>query len=236
MSYTARKLITKAFFLSGVASRSLQTISADQLTEGLELLNALLAFKTAQQRLIPYYEEYSLTAVLGQEKYFIPGLISVETLTFYIGSIRFQMNEQQRKQYFGSPRVDNVNTLPYNWHTERVVGGSDLYIYFTPNTTYPLKIWGKFGLDSITSENTDLSLIYDQFYIEYLRYALAEYICADYNITFQPQSQQKLNELESMLTDISPMDLSIKKISSFSSEGAHGDIYLDANLAHGWRR
>jgi hypothetical protein len=235
MTYTAKKLITKAYYLSGIASRTLQTVTADQLSEGLDLLNGLLAAKTAHQRLIPYFEEYSFPAVIGQEKYFIPGLIAVDTFVFYIGSVRFSMLELQRRDYFGSPRVDNVQSLPYNWHIERTIGGSNLFIYFVPNTNYPLRIVGKFGLDSITDENVDLSTIYDQYYIEYLRYALAEYICADNNITFQPQSQQKLNELEKILTDISPMDLSIKKMSTLTTTSDRCDIYLDANIAKGWR-
>jgi len=54
MVYTARKLITKAYYLSQVISRSLQTVTAEQVTDGLELLNALIDFKRSDLRLIPY--------------------------------------------------------------------------------------------------------------------------------------------------------------------------------------
>jgi len=233
MAYTARQLITKSYYLSGIVARRLQSVSGNQLSDGLDLLNDLLAVKTVDQRLIPYYREYALTAVIGQEKYFIADLIAVETFTFNIGSVRYSTTPASRKQYFGTGRVDTIQSLPYNWHIERKLGGSDLYIYFLPNTNYPMKIWGKFGLTEVADENVDLSLTYDKFYIEYLRYALAEYICADYNIMFQPQSAQKLKELEYTLIDLSPKDLTLQKFSTLQSDT--GVNYADVNLGRGWR-
>lgn len=235
MSYTARKLITNAYYLSGIVARELQTVSGQQLEDGMDLLNALLAVKTAHQELIPYYEEYSFNAVASQEKYFVPNLIAVESFTFNIGPVRFSMRPMGREQYFGSSRVDNIGSLPYNWHVERAYGGANVYLYFVPNTNYPLKIWGKFGLDSVANENVDLSTVYDAFYIEYLRYALAEYICAEYNITFQPQSQKKLDELEQILLNISPQDLSLRSMSTLGDDHNRADIYADASIGKGWR-
>jgi hypothetical protein len=233
MSYTARELITKAYYLSGIVARNLQTVTGDQLSDGLDLLNGLLAVKTAHQQLIPYYKEYAFAAVIGQEKYLIPNLIAVETFTFNIGSVRYSMLPVSRGKYFGTGRVDNITSLPYDWHIERVKGGANLYIYFLPNTTYPLKIWGKFGLDEVTTENFDLSTVYDNFYIEYLRFGLAEYICSDYNIVLQPQAQKKLDEIENILIDISPKDLHITKLSTLQSDT--GINYADVNIGRGWR-
>ena len=233
MSYTARKLITQAYYLSGVGSRDFETISGDKLSNGLDLLNGLLAVKTAQQQLIPYYREHSITAVIGQEKYNVTNLIAVETFTFNIGSVRYSMLSQTRGVYFGNGRVDNIQSLPYNWHAERVLGGTDLYIYFSPNTAYPMKIWGKFGLDEAPTENFDLLTVYDKFYIEYLRFGLAEYICSDANIMLAPQSQKKLDEIENILIDISPKDLRITKLSSLQSQA--GLNYGDVNCGNGWR-
>jgi hypothetical protein len=233
MAYTARKLIANSYYLSGIVARTLQSVSGEQLTDGLDLLNALLAVKAMHQTLIPYYREYSFNAVIGQEKYSIPKLIELETLTFNIGSVRYSMMAQSRNKYFGTGRVDNIQSLPFEWHCERSRDGSDLYIYFTPNVAYPMKIWGKFGFTAVANENVDLSLTYDAFYIEYLRYALAEYICAEYNITFQPQSAQKLKEIETELKDISPKDLTIKKLTTLSSET--GFNWGDVNIGHMWR-
>lgn len=233
MAYTARKLIINSYYLSGIVSRGLQSVSGEQLTDGLDLLNALLAVKSIHQNLVPYYREYSINAVIGQEIYNIPALIEAETLTFNIGSVRYSMMALPRNKYFGTGRVDNIQSLPFDWHYERCLGGSNLYIYFNPNVTYPMKIWGKFGLTSVADENVDLSLTYDAFYIEYLRYALAEYICAEYNITFQPQSQKKLNEIEAQLSYVSPKDLTIQKLTTLSA--ATGFNWGDVNIGKGWR-
>jgi hypothetical protein len=60
--------------------------------------------------------------------------------------------------------------------------------------------------DVSVTKYQDLSIILDLFYIDYLRYALAEYMCQEYNITFQPQNQAKLNEFETTIFDISPIN------------------------------
>ena len=232
MAYTTTQLITNAWYLSGVVARGLEIVDGAQITEGLNLLNALLAIKTANNRLIPYYTFYSLNLITNQESYFIPNLISIETITFNIEDVRYSMLKMSRKPYFGSARVDAIDALPFSWHVERSVGGATFYVYYLPSDTYLCKIWGKFSLAEVAL-GQDLSLTLDLFYIEYLRYALAEYICADYNITFQPQSMSKLTEYEQIITDISPIDLSMTKLSTLQS---NFDInWGDVNIGKGWR-
>jgi hypothetical protein len=218
MAYTVTKLITNAYYLSGVVRRRLGTVSGQQLADGLDLLNDLLAIKTANNRLIPYFTHYSFDTVVGQESYLIPNLISIEALTFNLGDVRFPTSNMSRKGYFGSPRVNGVQSLPFVRHSEREKGGTRIFLYFNPNAIYPVNLWGKFGLTSVT-KSTDLSLTYERFYIAYLRYALGREICADYNITYQPQNDQRLKEIEQMITDISPIDLTSTKISLFQKDG-----------------
>src|ERR1700691_3293831 len=179
MAYTAAQLITNSWYLSGIISRDLQTVPGSYMSDGLSLLNAVLAIKTANTRLIPYYQFYDTTAVVGQEVYFIPNLLQAETLTFTLGVIRYQVVPKSRKIYFGSGRVNNIQSLMSMSRFERTLGGSNLYLYFLPNSPYPLQIFGKFGLTEITSLSTDLETVYDDYYIEYLRYALAEYMCSE---------------------------------------------------------
>jgi len=233
MAYTAIKLITNAYYLSGIVARTLQSVSGEQLADGLDLLNALLAVKSIHQTLIPYYQEVPINAVVGQEKYLVANLLNAETLTFYIDSVRYSMIPVSRDVYFGSARADNIQSLPFSWHMERCKGGAIVYIHFSPDTAYPMKLWGKLGLTEIATENTDLLLTYDHFYIEYMRYALAEYICSEYNISLQPQSQKKLDDIEAQLKDVSPIDLRITKFSTLTNET--GINYGDVNLSRGWR-
>jgi hypothetical protein len=232
MAYTVTELITRSFYLSGKTAKGLQTVSGEDLNDGLQMLNALLSFKTADQRLIPYFSIYNFTAVIGQEEYFIPNLVMPQTLTFTISTTRYSMISESRDKYFGTPRANDVQSLPYQYFIERCFQGSNLYMYFLPNETYPFQLTGKFSLEDV-SLNQDLSTTYDQFYIEYLRYALAEYICQEFNITFQPQSAQKLKEFEQVLIDIGPIDLSMSKMSSLQK--ANFINYGDINIGRGWR-
>ena len=232
MAYTTTELITRAYYLSGIVARDFETVSGSQLQDGLQMLNALLDVKTAQQRFIPYFTVYDFQTVAGQETYTIDNLLSIETLTFAIEPVRYSMRPVERKEYFATPRVNNIETLPYQYHMERQFDGSKVYLYFIPNQVFDMVLVGKFSLADVTLSQ-DLSLTIDLFYIEYLRYGLSEYICNEYNREFQPQNAAKLLEYENMITDISPLDLSMSKMSSMQRGGGI-DIYGMANLGKGW--
>lgn len=231
MAYTALTLINRAYNLSRLVSRGLQTVTGAQQDNGLFLLNAILDTKGINTRLIPYFQEFDSTFVIGQEKYFIPNLYAIETMTFAIQSVRYPMGKISRKPYFGNARANNIMSLPFNYHLERQQGGSNVYVYYLPNQAYPFQIWGKFGLTDITL-NQDLSLVYDNFYIEYLRYALAEYICEDSGVSFAPQSAKRLAQIEHSLLDINPPDLTISKVSTL--QNTYVLNYAVANLSTGW--
>ncbi len=232
MAYTVTRLITEAYYLSGRLSRGLNTISGPLLQIGLVLLNAVLSIKSANERLIPYFTEYDDDFVVGQEKYFIENLISIETMTFEYNTVRWSMQPSTRRPYQGSSRAENINSLPQNYYCERAKGGANVFVYFFPDSTYPFKIWGKFSLLNVVL-NQDLESTLDKFYIEYLRYALAEYICQDNNITFQPQNSETLQEYEKIITDVAVPDLTIAKITAFNPRPTYN--WGDVNLGHGWR-
>lgn len=215
MAYTALQLITRSYYLSQVVARELQTVSGAQVTDGLALLNALLNFKGTDLRLIPYFDRFSFNTVAGQEEYFVNNLLYVDAITFNIGTVRYSMTDMTRKDYFSTPRVDNIQSLPFSYRAERKLGGMRLFFYFVPADVYVMKLSGKFGLTEVTL-STDLSLIYDGYFIEYLRYALAEYICSDYGATFPDESKMKYMQIEKKLLEVSPADLSIQKKSYFT--------------------
>jgi len=231
MSYTALQLITKSYYLSQIVSRGLQTVSGEQITDGLALLNALLEVKGSDIRLIPYFQRYAFPLVAGQEEYFIPNLLAIESLTFNLGDVRFPMDKIHRKQYFGNGRVDNITNLPFSWHVERELGGSRIFVYYLPGDAYIAKLTGKFSLTDVNL-NTDLSLVYDLYYIEYLRFALAEYICADWGATFPDQAAMKYKEIRKKLLDVSPPDLTIQKVSYFNTNSVLD--WQAINLGRGW--
>lgn len=217
MSYLVQTLITRAWYLSGIVSRQGQVVSGPQITDGLQLLNDVLAVKAVDIRKIPYYSgQVTTSCVIGQELYFIPYLASLSTLTFELSNVRIPIPQVGRDVYFGQPRVDGVNALPAYCFCERVNGGSNIYIYFPPDQTYPLNIVGKYYPQEITSLSSDLSVTFEHSYIEYIRYLLAAYMCDEYGYSFPPDNQRILDSYEKKYTDIGPLDLAIKKTSTLS--------------------
>jgi hypothetical protein len=232
MAYTTLQLINNAYYESGIVSRGFETVGGQQANDGLQFLNDLIADKTIENGLIPYYEEYNFNAVAGQEKYFIEDLIEIETFVFYIDTVRYQTENRARREYFGSSRADNIQSLPGSWHMERCFGGANLYIYFKPNQAYPLTIWGQFRLQQVTI-NQDLSLTLDRFYINYLKFDLAARLCAEYNYTVPPGVAKALANYEDSISKKSgPMDLRLVKLSSLQRRG--GINYGQVNIGHGW--
>jgi hypothetical protein len=141
------------------------------------------------------------------------------------------MNELTRKEYFSTPRVDQLQALPFSYRYERCLGGANLFLYFVPNQAYLVNIWGKFALSDVT-QFQDISLTYDLFYIEYLRFALAQYICCEYGQTFPDTCAEKLKQIVKKLKSVSPADLSITKRSFFTTNTTFDWQYV--NLSQGY--
>lgn len=324
MTYLAQTLITRSWYLSGIIARNLQVITGDQLTDGLMLLNALLDFKQIETDLVPYWTYIEIPLVPGQEFYYLPNVAAVEVATFNIGVVRYPMESRHRTNYFGSSRVDNINSLPFNWNYNRGEGGGTIGFYFLPQSNYPLKIMVKMFLNEVTAQQdltnafTGLASGYvsaisvinggtgytspptvtingtgtgatafasisngavtainissagsgystvptvtisgtgtgataqastssytflqtnnqglDTSYIEYLRYALAQLMCSDYGILFNPESEKILKKYERKLMYVSPPDL-VNTKTSILTEGT-GINYGDVNIGMGWR-
>lgn len=74
---------------------------------------------------------------------------------------------------------------------------------------------------------------YDTSYIEYLRYALSQYMCSELGVEFNPESRRIMDRIAMKLMYVSPPDLSMMKSSTLTS--TPGFSYADANLGRGWR-
>jgi hypothetical protein len=232
MAYSTLKLIDNAYYESGIVSRGFETVGGQQAIDGLQFLNDIIADKTVENGLIPYYQQYDFTAITGQEAYFIPDLIEIDTFVFFIDTVRYQTENRARREYFGSSRADNIQSLPGSWHMERCFGGANIYIYFKPNTTYPLTLWGQFRLQEVVI-NQDLSLTLDRFYINYLKFDLAARLCAEYNYNVPPGVAKQLAIYEDNISKKSgPMDLRLIKLSTLQRRG--GINYGQVNIGHGW--
>lgn len=150
MSYTTLQLITGAYYASGIVSRDFESVSGAQAADALQWLNDIITETNVAQGMIPYETTYTFNGIIGQEKYFIPGLVNVDTLVFYLDSVRYSMQYDKRNAYFGSPRVENINSLPTDWYAERTLGGTNIYLYFKPDKQYPIELHGSFELPKVT--------------------------------------------------------------------------------------
>ena len=247
MPYTAQELITRSWFLSGIVARNLQVPTGDQIYDGLQMLNDLLNFKQIETDLIPYWTYIELPLVANQEYYFLPYVAAIESATFNIDVVRYPMDYVSRRNYYGSSRVDNISTLPFSWNYNRAVGGGNMELYFKPESDYPMKMMVKLFLVDVTLQ-TDLTNIseivpytfinsanqgLDTAYIEYLRYALAQYMCSEYGVLFNPESEKILTSYKRKLMYESPPDLSSIKTSILTE--CQGLNWGDINIGKGWR-
>jgi len=232
MAYTTNELIAGAYYGAGVVSREFETVSGAQIGDGLLWLNDILSEKDVDEGMIPYESTYSFTALTNTETYVIPNLIQIDTLVFYLDQVRYAMKYEQRNAYFGSSRVENIQTLPFEWYFERGFEGGTLYIYFKPDRNYPMELHGTFRLSNVAL-GQDLSLTLDQFYRTYLRYALIDRICAEYQYTTPANALKQLGRYEAFINKKSKLlDLRVTKTSTLQKKGAIGWAFL--NLAKGW--
>lgn len=259
MAYTAQQLVTRSWFLSGIVARNLQVPTGDQIYDGLQMLNDLLNFKQIETDLIPYWQYITFNAVPTQEFYFLPYVAEVETSTFNIGVVRYPMVSTSRTNYFGSSRVDNIYTLPFSFNFDRSVGGGTFGAYFIPDQAYPMKMKAKIFLVDVDL-TTDLQNVtesfsnpyniptytpysfinngiqgYDTSYLEYLRYALAQYMCSEYGVLFNPESEKILASYKRKLMYMSPPDMSMKKLTILNANREPGYSWADVNIGMGWR-
>jgi len=235
MTITVTELITNAFYASGIVSRDFNQVTGPQLAGGHQLLNDILAEKLLESDMIPYYTSHTLTGVIGQEAYFIENLIEADTFTFVIDSVRFPTIQANRQQYFGTARANNVNSLPFQWHLERTLNGANFYIYFTPDQAYTCEIWGKFGLAATTGLTQDLELVYDRYYLSYLKYQLAKRICVDYNFAVPVGVSDELGDFERKIKNYSAIvDVSLNTTDGFPDND--GLTWAQVNLGKGWTR
>jgi hypothetical protein len=232
MTLLTSSIISEAYYLSSIVSRDFETVTGSQTTDGLRLLNEVIADRTIDHGTIPYTDKLSMNAVNGQSVYFIENLIDLDVFVFYIGGLRFQTVNQKRNEFFGSFRQVDINSLPFNWHVERKLNGANLYLYFVPDTNYPLELWGQFRLTSVTLFQ-DLSLTLDQFYTNFLTYLLADRLCQFNSFKVPVDVAKQLEKYYKWISNnTNVLDLRTEKYSSLSGGGAIN--YAVVNLSSGW--
>ena len=232
MAQLTSDLISEAYYLSSIVSREFETPTGSQMSDGLRLLNEVIAERTIDDGTIPYTDTLSFPAIPAQASYFIPNLIDIEVFVFFLNSLRFQTTNQQRDQFFGSTRAMEINSLPWDWNFERGLNGGTLTLYFIPDQAYPLEIRGLFRLQSVT-EFQDLSLTLDTFYQTFLKYLLVDRLCQFNSFKVPVDVANQLKKYFQWIENrTNIIDLRTRKLSSLSGTGCIN--YGLVNLSGGW--
>ena len=227
-----RELIAKSWFLSGIVSRRLENVDGTQISDGLEILNDILAEKSGTGRGIPFYTQIQIPSVTNQNKYTVQNLITLDTLTFNIDVVRYEMTRDSRYRHWGTPRVDNISALPYHYYPERILGGMTFDVYFAPTSEIDFfTIEGRAALTTLALTD-DIDTILDRYYQSYLKYKLSIRLGEFYDYPISAHVQQTMKELEKYTEDINEMDFTIRKISVLTQGTATN--YADVNIGKGW--
>lgn len=206
----ASELVNRAYVLAGITARDLDTTSGSEGADGLFWLNQLLSELAISTRYIPYITHQNIVMVPQQEMYFVEDLERLDVLTFTQDNLRYQMRQDSEREYWGLPRVNNIFSLPFHYYSERVDGGTNIYVYFKPDKAYVLNVTGRFGLGTVT-ESTELDDTFASYFQSYLMYELAERLCDWFKISLPPATLQKLIYFRRVIMDLNPVDLSTSK-------------------------
>lgn len=216
MAITAQEVAADALYESGIVARDMETPSASQIKDAIKQINYILSQEATNLGLNPYYDTYHFTAVIGEEKNFIPNLIQPETVTYTQASnnIRYPMEWLPRDKYFGSGRLNNIETYPTMWFSEPGFGGATLYVYPLPNVAYNFEIHAKFRLQMVT-QFQDLSLTLEKEFIDYITHRCAQRMCAIQGFPLPDNIKALITESESYLKSLmAPPDYSLKRHST----------------------
>lgn len=225
--YKATQLITRAYYLANIRSRELEEVTGAEVSDGLELLNAILNRYGFLTRLDPYETEYNFDMVAGTKRYFIPGLAEPTTITFNLDTLRIPSTMISFKSFYGGYRAEDLKSLPFTCTVVRKKGGADLDFYFVPEQAYPVTIWGKFFPAEVTLD-TDLSLSFESSYIDYFRYLLARKLCDEFSKQTPAGVEREIQRYEAQLMDVQPLDLTTQRVSAFP--GKTTDLYTLASF------
>lgn len=227
-----RELITNAWYLSGLVARELQTVSGQQITDGLDILNDFLAEQSATGKKIPYYDRITISSVFNQQEYFINNAILVDSVTYTIKSVRYPMIRQSRYDYWATARVNDISSLPYSYYAERAVNGMKLFVYFSPDQQInEFEVTARLALAEVTLDQ-ELNGVLDRFYTQYLKYSIAKRYCQFYNTSFSEEKDHVRQTLENSIKDVNYMDFTRTNVSPLCSSANF--TYIQANLGKGW--
>ena len=226
------QLITRAWFYTGIVQRESQTADDTQSEDGLIEFNSLLTKFNINGGVIPYLKHVDLPLITGQQIYEVPNLRRVDVLAYNLGDVRYALRGDNKNNYFGSVRVNNINSLPYQYYTENYVGGTRIYLYFLPIENLVLNITGIYGFPKVIF-STELDTVMDGFFQDYLVFKLAKRLCDFYLAPTPKGVQDELDDYEDNIEGLNPVDLTCNVKNMYSSSSGN-NFWTWVNFNRGW--
>ena len=227
----AETLIAHAFYLSQIKSREAEGVEAWESDDGLRLLNQIIASLGLSGAMLPYESTVALDCVVGQSDYVIARLVQVNYVILTDQTVRRPLSRLSEPEYVAANAVIGVTGLPYSYYIERQKGASLLNLYYAPDKPYPLSIRGRLAFQGVKL-NTDLTTLFDDFFIGYLETKLAERVCGFYSHSVPDAVAAEVITLERSLNQLTGRDLSIRKRSLFNGNSSQS---APPSLDTGWR-
>lgn len=139
-----------------------------------------------------------------------------------MNQVRYSLTKYDFDKYFGTGRINNLQTLPSYWCSVPTLGGATLYLYPLPNIAYDFQIQAKFRLSPVT-QFQDLSLTLEQNYWDYLTFALAKRMCILQGFPVPDDVRDELSATESNIRNLmTPLDYTMKRMSTLTRSGRYG--------------
>lgn len=200
-----REIVNKAIYLSGLSSRVLDEPQPEYSADGLRWLNGFLAELGMTGREIPFITTYVFNAVVGQQTYFVPGLIDTDSVTFELGKVRYSMERVFNNNFYATARVNSVNSLMYKYYVQRLPNGSNIDFYFFPSQNFPIHVRGRFSYPPLTYD-TQMDTIVDGGTQDFFIYKIAQRLCGYYGQMFSDANNAELARLEDYVRNMNAPD------------------------------
>jgi hypothetical protein len=207
---------------------------AYRISEGIDLLNDLVAQFEHESVLIPYDKVLTFTSTIGKGNYYISPDVGSDVIfakpcniafvEARYNNARYPIKKINDNVYWETFVVENVTGRPLRWLYQRDARGTTLTLHPTPSLPYEILVKGKFGMDEWKSGdifNTDRA------YYRFLQHALArEYVKYYKTGTWNEMMEKDYDKLLGLYKSSNDRDFSMKN--AFS--GADQTVYKLVNV------
>jgi len=179
-SITTNQLVIRALYLINEYSPN-EMPSDEDIIEGLFFLNSILSNLSGNGIFIPYVTSINFNTVANQQMYRLGTESTADVnstklvepfdayMVYNMAQIPLEIIPHDR--FFQLVRYPLTTNRPTQIFFQNDITGTQIYLWSTPNTAYPIYIRGKFALGDVLPQQS-LSMIPD-YYNHFLIYALA---------------------------------------------------------------